>query len=251
MPEIGPEEKGRREVTRRSWRAKERATLLCEFLHAGHTTRTTELCAPLRREVWRRVLGIMAFLAAGGVALAQEGQPSTPSGSVWQEGVAEGFVRGTQELDLSAGPGVGMKIFGSRHAHDWVIASADYGRMLTGVIGKDRWYRGNLEVLGEVFGGEQYQPDDAYLVGGALHLRYNFALGHRWVPFVDVGAGGTGTNIRDGDLSTKFEFNLQAVTGTHVFLRDDLALTLQYRFMHLSNAGLDAPNLGVNTSNLL
>src|ERR1051325_458268 len=26
--------------------AKERTTLLCEFLHAGHTTRTTELCAP-------------------------------------------------------------------------------------------------------------------------------------------------------------------------------------------------------------
>ena len=82
-------------------------------------------------------------------------------------------------------------------------------------------------------------------------LRYDFATRSKWVPFVDFGAGATATGIRNGDLSTIFEFNLQAGLGTHFFLRNDLALTFQYRFIHLSNAGIEFPNVGVNTSNFL
>jgi len=57
--------------------------------------------------------------------------------------------------------------------------------------------------------------------------------------------------IRNGDLGTTFEFNLQAGAGTHFFVQKDLALTFQYRFIHLSNAGMEFPNLGVNTSTFL
>jgi hypothetical protein len=64
---------------------------------------------------------------------------------------------------------------------------------------------------------------------------------------VDLGAGVTATDIRSGDISTTFEFNLQAGAGAHYFVAKNLALTAQARFIHFSNAGIKFPNLGVNT----
>ena len=111
--------------------------------------------------------------------------------------------------------------------------------------------RGNWELLADLFGGYQFHPEGVYFAGLSPHLRYNFATRTRFVPFVDVGAGATATDIREPDLSTTFEFNLQGGGGTHYFLRDDLALTFQWRFIHLSNAGIKYTNLGVNNSTFL
>jgi len=33
-----------------------------------------------------------------------------------------------------------------------------------------------------------------------------------------------------------------------LFVKDNVAFTLEYRFIHLSNAGMDVPNQGVNDS---
>jgi len=121
--------------------------------------------------------------------------------------------------------------------------------MLGHVIGEGHWYRGNFEGRLELFGGAQFRPgDDAdgWLVGLTPHLRYNFATGSRWIPFLDVGAGVTATGISQPDLSGTFEFNLQASTGVRWFLRDDLALTGDVRYTHLSCAGIHQPNLGIN-----
>ena len=176
---------------------------------------------------------------------------AAPLPGLWKAGLGEGFNKGAHELELLAGGGVGMRIFGSEHRHDWVVGALQYGWVFTDLLGEDHWYRGNWELLAEVFGGEQFHPDWAYFVGAAPLLRYDFAAGGRWVPFVDFGAGASATDIRNGDLSTTFEFNLQAGAGTHFFLRKDLALTFQYRFIHFSNAGMQFPNLGVNTSSFL
>ncbi|MGH7866623.1 MAG: acyloxyacyl hydrolase, partial [Candidatus Dormibacteraceae bacterium] len=98
--------------------------------------------------------------------------------------------------------------------------------------------------------GMQYHPDvdtDGWFIGLTPHLRYNFATGTRWVPFVDAGAGVTAMGISAPDVSGTFEFNLQASTGVRYFLRDNLALTSEVRYMHFSCGGLHSPNLGINT----
>lgn len=197
-------------------------------------------------------------LAAGLIYLPQPGDAEQAPGTapdqaspIWTAGVGDGFRRGADEWGLSAGAGFGMDAFGPREHHHWWLTSLRYGRMLGGVVGENHWCRGNWQVMGELFGGEQFHPDNAYLVGLTPHLRYNFAAGSRWVPFVDAGAGVTFTDIRNGDLSTTFEFNLQAGGGVRCFLKDDLALTLEYKFIHLSNAHLGIPNLGVNNHTLL
>jgi len=49
------------------------------------------------------------------------------------------------------------------------------------------------------------------------------------------------------DLGGAFEFNLQAATGVHEFVRDNVAVTVAARYLPVSSAGLYAPNLGLNT----
>jgi hypothetical protein len=159
-----------------------------------------------------------------------------------------GFGKGVTEVGLSLGVGLGSTVFGSTDAHDFMLTKLYFGYIISDVIAKDHWYRGHWEVAGEVFGGEQFKPKNAYLVGATPVLRYNFASGRRWVPFLDIGAGGTTTDIGRPDLGGSFQFNLQTGAGLRWFLCKDTVLTLQYRFLHLSNAGMENPNHGVNAS---
>lgn len=172
-----------------------------------------------------------------------------PGATIWQGGIGEGFLPSAQTFSVEAGIGLGVATFGSAQAHNLALLSIAYGHMLGGVTGKDHWYRGNFEARLELFGGMQYHPDidtDGWLVGLTPHLRYNFATGTRWIPFFDIGAGVTATGIGQPDLSGTFEFNLQATTGVHYFLCDNLALTGDVRYMHMSCAGIHKPNLGLN-----
>lgn len=194
----------------------------------------------------------LSFTPSLAIARAQQ-PPSSPAppSTIWASDADTGFRRFATELDLSAGAGFGMAVITSPRTHDWAIASLQYGCVFSGVVAQDHWWRGNWEIVGQLFGGEQFYPSTAYFIGAGPLLRYDFAASRRLVPFIDLGAGATATDIRNGDLSTTFEFNLQGGAGVHIFLRDDLALTLQYRFIHLSNAGMQFPNLGVNNSSFL
>ena len=171
--------------------------------------------------------------------------------AVWNGAVGEGFNSSTVHLSLAAGVGAGLTVLGSREAHNLAWLGLAYGRMWGAVQGGDSWYRGNWERRLEVIGGGQFRPSDRYVVGLTPHLRYNFATGSRWLPFVDVGAGASGTSIGPQDLGGAFQFNLQAGPGLSWFLREDVALSFEYRFFHLSSARLSTPNRGVNTGMFL
>ena len=55
-----------------------------------------------------------------------------------------------------------------------------------------------------------------------------------------------GDRIEHPDLGGTFEFKLQIGAGVHWFVRDNLALTGEVKYMHMSCAGIDKPNLGLN-----
>jgi len=166
--------------------------------------------------------------------------------SIWENGIGDGFRRGLQSFTAGAAGAYGLKAFGSYESHDLGLVSVEYGRMLGPVLGRHYGLRGNFEARIELFGGAQLSPGRDWLVGLTPHLRYNFATGTRWVPFLDIGAGVSATSIGPPDLSGTFEFNLQACAGVNRFLRDDLALTLEARYLHMSCAGLSSPNSGLN-----
>jgi len=166
--------------------------------------------------------------------------------SIWENGVGNGFHPTAQSLGLSVGGTRGVDVFGTREVHDLALVTLSYGHMLGPVRGEGHWYRGNLELRAELFGGAQVSPDNEWIVGLTPHLRYHFATGTRWIPFFDVGAGVTGTGIGAPDLSGTFQFNLQAGGGIEWFVTDKMALTLEARYLHLSCASISKPNLGVN-----
>lgn len=186
-------------------------------------------------------------LAAASAAPDPAATFTPQSAGIWQGQVGDGFQSAVQTFGLEAGATRGFAALGGRQAHDLALVGLSYGHMWGGVVGGGHWYRGNWEIRGELFGGPQFSPSTDWLAGLAPHLRYNLATGSRWIPFEDFGAGVTATGIGAPDLSGTFEFNLQANTGVHWFVRDHVALTLEVGYLHVSCAGLHAPNLGLNS----
>jgi lipid A 3-O-deacylase len=209
----------------------------------------------MKRILW--LFGILvagaqpALVAAAPIPGAQvwatSAETARPRSSVWIDGVGSGFRTGTVQTGFSAGPGWGSHAFGSKNRHDLALGTTRFGWVFSGIVGEKEWYRGSPELVGELWGGTQSYPTDRSLFGFTPILRYNFATGSRWMPFVDGGVGLAYTNILGRDLSTRFEFNVQVGAGAHYFLGERTALTLQYRWFHLSNAGIKGPNNGTNT----
>ena len=165
---------------------------------------------------------------------------------IWLSGIGNGFKAGTQSLTFDIGAGYGTEIFGSKQSHDLALASLSYGYVLGSIQGAGHWYAGNFELRGELFAGGQFLPSEEWLVGIAPHLRYDFATGTRWMPYVDIGGGVSATSIGPPDLSHVFEFNLQGTVGINWFIRDNVAINVGVHYLHLSCAGINQPNLGLN-----
>ncbi len=157
-----------------------------------------------------------------------------------------GYREGAQHFGTRAGVAFGTRALGATQRHDFGLLTFQYGRVFTGVKGSEGWSAGNWELLIEAFVGEQHSPSHATLAGITPVFRYNFATGSSWVPYLEGGAGGTWSEIRDGDLSSDFEFNLLWGGGTRWYATPRTALSIGYRWMHVSNLGLSQPNKGVD-----
>ena len=135
-----------------------------------------------------------------------------------------------------------------------ILGAVLYGWTLSGLLGKFHWYQGNWTIIGEFFGGVQYHPDASFVVGLTPLMRYTIATEARWLPFVEGGFGPAFTDIGTPDLGSRAEFNIQAGVGTHYFFSEHQAITMQWRYLHISNAGIEKPNkpnIGVNSSFLM
>jgi opacity protein-like surface antigen len=168
---------------------------------------------------------------------------SPPSGA--------GFPQGTFRAGLAFGCGIGPAWFGSTERHALLLSNLQLGWMATGLLGPDRFYAGNLELMVDILGGWQHSPEDAYLAGLAPVLRYNLAAGSGWLPFLEAGAGLVATDIRSPDLSTDLEFRTLVGLGVNYRLNDRMAVGLGGRFEHISNAEIAEPNHGVNEFEIL
>jgi lipid A 3-O-deacylase len=180
------------------------------------------------------------FLLWSVAAIAEAEQP------IWPRGIGNGFSDDTYHAGISLGGGLGAEIFGGQREHDLLLGQLNTGWIFTDIVASDRWWGGNWELRGEAFGGAQVEPS-RYLAGITPALRYHFATGTRTVPFIQGGAGVSVTDIRQRDLSTTFEFNLMIGAGANYFFTEQSSIGLEYRLFHLSNAGIELPNTGLNT----
>lgn len=179
---------------------------------------------------------------------AREPFPAHPpvEKAIWREQIGGGFLRHTHMAEFKFSRGFGFSDLGPTQAHDLWLSHLQMGTMLTGVLGRGHWYAGNMEGFGQLISGWQDRPSAAYFFGLNLGLRYHFATGTRFIPYLGFSGGISATDIHAPDLGGTFQFNQQYAAGIRYFFNSRNALSLEYAVMHISSAGLSDPNNGVN-----
>ena len=106
-----------------------------------------------------------------------------------------------------------------------------------------------FEVLSEGFFGNAVHPGGR-VTGQTLLFRFDGKPRGRLVPFFDMGAGVLDTTLhtRAPELSGRLQFTPQGGVGLQYLFNPQRALVLEYRYMHMSNASIEPPNHGFNSS---
>lgn len=80
---------------------------------------------------------------------------------------------------------------------------------------------------------------------------YYFNLNCNIVPYITAGTGIMYQDLRGLNLGGHFSFMETAGVGVAYFIRKDVSLSAEWRFRHMSNAGIYNDNAGLNSSQVL
>lgn len=158
----------------------------------------------------------------------------------------------SHELVLLSGYGISHRGFGDTRTQvqTWDTI-ARLGWFLSDDMGKGSWYQGRHELLVELPYHMAVDHDARPMVGGYLLGSWKFTSLERFAPYVFAGGGVLFVDLGLPSMGTRFDFSYQAGTGLQYFIHKDLALGLEYRYHHISNAGTATPNEPINSSKLL
>ncbi|MFH1876053.1 MAG: acyloxyacyl hydrolase [Candidatus Omnitrophota bacterium] len=110
---------------------------------------------------------------------------------------------------------------------------------------------GRIDFILEPFVNTVLKPNDNIEAGSNFLIKYVFPLSEKFQPYLKGGEGISYMSQHTKEQSTQYNFLSQAAAGFHYFIKEDLAVTLEYRYRHLSNAGIDHPNNGFNSDFIL
>jgi len=154
--------------------------------------------------------------------------------------------QGATEIQLwTAG---GHSVAGGRGNTGIWIAGLRYGWVLTNAHGPG-FLKGRFEyAIDAVPLYLIFQPaNTAYGAGlNPVNLKWNFVTRGHVVPYLELSGGTLFTTDEVPPGTSTVNFTSAAALGVH-FLGERHALTLEARYLHISNAGLTTPNPGVNT----
>ncbi len=181
------------------------------------------------------LLSILPFIAA----VARGEEPAT-------------ITTAHNEYALLTGYGITHRYFGATRTQvqTW-DAIARYGHFLSDEVGKGRWYQGRHELLVELPYHMAVDHNARSMTGGYIFGSWKFTGLEGLAPYVFAGGGILFVDIGLPTMGTKLDFSYQGGTGLQYFIRQDTALTAEYRYHHISNAGTAAPNEPLNSSKVL
>jgi hypothetical protein len=166
--------------------------------------------------LWLGVFGLLLRAAAGAEDPIPEGRPPE-----WSFSEGFGFTvnvnRGrSHELALFAHPGVSFRL------------------------------SSRFEWMGEGHFAHFFSPG-GYMVGlMPIGGRIYIGKGPRWI-YATFGMGAGWTNLAELDeIDQRFNFILQTGVGLRSPISETQAWTVEMRWSHISNAGMNTPNLGLN-----
>lgn len=166
------------------------------------------------------------------------------------------FEKGYSEFGFQIGYGAGLNIPSGPDRTDvqFVFFAPNFKYDLTGNIGQS-FYQGNLYLMSEITLLALHHPDSGYLVGGSPILQYKFVDPKRsWAPTILGGIGFANTDIdkksiADREISGNFQFLIHFGVGIEFFkIDEEKSISINYRFLHISNGGIEKPNIGLNTN---
>lgn len=198
------------------------------------------------------LLGIITIFAVsmgpmlGNPAVARGQESGTrPMAATGEPRLQAGMV----EAGLAAGYGKAVEIFGTTDERPQLaLIVPRIGYFLTNTRGPVP-LRGNLEIVGEPLFALTTEPTSTLAKGASALVRYHFWTGTRLLPVAEAGAGIIDINRAvSRDLGRDLNFSLHLGGGVLYFVRERWALWLQYRHLHVSNAGTAAPNSGMNSN---
>ena len=94
-------------------------------------------------------------------------------------------------------------------------------------------------------------PRVSPMVGGYLLGSWKFTSLENWAPYVFAGGGILYVDLGLPTMGSRLNFSYQGGTGVQYFIAKDPALSLEYRYHHISNAGTATPNEPLNSSKIL
>jgi opacity protein-like surface antigen len=168
--------------------------------------------------------------------------------------VANYFKDGSRHFGMLAGYGTGFRM-GSKEDRESSRELAGVrlvefipriGFGMTDRLGGDAWYAGNIETLYEGALFHNTAQNGGYGIGLGTTLRYNFIFSDKVVPFIDANFGIISLNLDLERQSDGFNFNIGFGGGAHWFVSDNMAITTEIRWQHISNAKTKLPNDGIN-----
>ncbi len=170
--------------------------------------------------------------------------------------------KGTIEWGVKTGYGLTNGLGPATSGIDFFGFLPRVGYVFTQLQGKPPW-QGSLEVVVEAVPVLlAFESSPAFgsqtIYGGGLTglLHYDLRTGTRLVPFLEGGAGLLLSTPQSRDplsqfRASQFNFTLQIGVGLRYVLSKGAALSVEYRFHHISDAGLTEDNPGFNADFLL
>ncbi len=157
------------------------------------------------------------------------------------------------EYSLLMGYGITHHGFGeTRTQVQTVDTIARLGVFLSREVGRS-WIQGRHELFVELPVHLAVDPRVRAMTGGYLLGSWKFTgLKDKGIyPYVFAGGGVLYVDLGLPTMGSRLDFSYQGGTGVQYLLRRDLALTAEYRYHHISNAGTASPNEPLNSSKFL
>jgi lipid A 3-O-deacylase len=150
------------------------------------------------------------------------------------------------------GYGITHKNFGATRTQvqTW-DAIARFGWFLSDETGMGNWYQGRHELLLELPYHLALDQAGRSMTGGYVLGSWKFTSLKEFAPYIFAGGGALFVDLGLPSMGSRLCFSYQAGTGLQYFLKNNLALTLEYRYHHISNAGTATPNEPLNSSKIL
>lgn len=108
--------------------------------------------------------------------------------------------------------------------------------------------QGLFEFQLEPFVSAVYEPQTNIEVGNTFMFKFGvLPETSKLQPYINMGVGFLYMSQHTNEQAKQFNFLEQGGIGAYYFFKEGVALNMNCRIRHISNAGLDVPNQGINS----